>query len=104
MTDLTGAFSSYGGPSFDLNDWVRPGCAMAGTSIRSCLLICHVFPPTMQDVSGVTSLAGTFSFSTFDGAIDAWDVSSVVTLEGAFEESSFTGDVSNWVGPSVKLK
>ena len=50
-----------------------------------------------QNVSGVTSMFGTFSYTSFDGAIDQWDVSSVLTLDYAFEQSSFNGDVSNWV-------
>ena len=50
-----------------------------------------------QDVSGVTSMVGTFSNSSYDGALDQWDTSNVVTLESTFGSSSFTGDISDWV-------
>ena len=53
--------------------------------------------PIHQNVSGVTSLEGTFAQSSFNGAIDQWDVSNVLTLDYTFELSSFNGDLSNWV-------
>ena len=45
----------------------------------------------------MTSMVGTFSNSSYDGALDQWDTSNVVTLESTFGSSSFTGDISDWV-------
>ena len=48
------------------------------------------------DVSLITSMAGLFEDSSFNGDISRWDVSSVKYMTWMFANSKFNGDISEW--------
>ena len=103
VTDFTDLFKDVFPPDEDLNAWVCERNYFGVIHWHWCITNLHSSSISwaMQNVSGVVTLQGAFSFSTFNGAIDQWDVSNVVTLESTFEVSSFNGDISNWVCVSL---
>ena len=48
------------------------------------------------DTSLITSMAGLFDDSNFNGDISKWDVSNVKYMTWMFANSKFNGDISDW--------
>ncbi len=48
------------------------------------------------DLSGVSSMAGMFSFTNFDSSINNWDVSKVTDMRGLFMYSKYNQPLNNW--------
>ena len=48
------------------------------------------------DVSLITSMAGLFEDSNFNGDISKWDVSNVKYMTWMFANSKFNGNISEW--------
>ena len=46
------------------------------------------------DVSQITDISHSFTYSQFNGDISNWDVRNVKNMEGMFNGSKFNGDIS----------